>query len=295
MKNILIIGGCGYIGSKLFLYLKEKNYPVQTVDLEWFGNVINPKNKKKDYLILTKKFLSSFDVIILLAGHSTVAMCENDVVGSFKNNIVNFVELLEKLQNQTLIYASSFRVYGDTGSKLTKEQGNPTALVKYYDLTKKIIDDYASLSGVNYFSLRMASVNGYSPNLRTTQMINQMYSDAIKYNKIRIYNPHAHRSILGINDFCHCIENIIEKKAKRGVYNIASFNGTIKEIGSKVSRLLEVSLEVKGSGVKKSSTLIDTGKFEKAFNFTFMDTVESIIKTLIDNNAKNAKIIAEDK
>ena len=48
MGRILIIGGCGYIGSQLFVYLKNKGYKVDTVDLEWYGNYVNPKNFKTD-------------------------------------------------------------------------------------------------------------------------------------------------------------------------------------------------------------------------------------------------------
>ena len=47
MNKILIIGGCGYIGSKLNAYLDSKGYAVTSVDLEIFGNpgVNNIKEK----------------------------------------------------------------------------------------------------------------------------------------------------------------------------------------------------------------------------------------------------------
>ena len=48
MKNILIIGGCGYIGSELYNFLST-SYNVDTVDLEWYGNFINKNNILGDY------------------------------------------------------------------------------------------------------------------------------------------------------------------------------------------------------------------------------------------------------
>src|SRR5581483_9292443 len=104
--KIVILGGCGYIGSRLFTYLTEKNYSVDTVDLEWFGNYVNPKNIIANFDDLPKKFYDKYDVVILLAGHSTVGMCQNDALGSLENNIASFVNLTQKLQKQKFIYAS---------------------------------------------------------------------------------------------------------------------------------------------------------------------------------------------
>ena len=42
MKKILIIGGCGYVGSELYNSMKN-SYEVDTVDLEWYGNHVNEK------------------------------------------------------------------------------------------------------------------------------------------------------------------------------------------------------------------------------------------------------------
>ena len=37
MANVLLIGGCGYIGSRLYQVLNE-NHAVDSVDTEWYGN-----------------------------------------------------------------------------------------------------------------------------------------------------------------------------------------------------------------------------------------------------------------
>jgi nucleoside-diphosphate-sugar epimerase len=36
--NILLTGGCGYVGTPLTLSLLEAGHTVTVVDLQWFGN-----------------------------------------------------------------------------------------------------------------------------------------------------------------------------------------------------------------------------------------------------------------
>ena len=86
-NRILILGGCGYIGSALFPFLRKK-FEVDTVDLEWFGNLINAQNVKEDFKNLKEEVLDDFDTIILLAGHSSVQMCDKNMMSAFKNNVI---------------------------------------------------------------------------------------------------------------------------------------------------------------------------------------------------------------
>ena len=70
-KNILITGGCGYIGTKLTEKLLDLNFNVTIIDTNWFGTSL--KNKKNLKLIklnisdIDKLNLSKFYSIIHLA------------------------------------------------------------------------------------------------------------------------------------------------------------------------------------------------------------------------------------
>ena len=96
-RKLLLLGGTGYIGSRLYRYLASRGVAVDTVDLELRGNRINLDNIRMDYRDLTAQFLSAYDVVVLLAGHSTVAQSLRDPYGAFENNLVKFAHLLGKL------------------------------------------------------------------------------------------------------------------------------------------------------------------------------------------------------
>lgn len=293
MAKILVIGGCGYIGTRLVKYLRDNKHDVDTIDLEWFGNRGN-NNTVLDYGKLTRKDIMKYKTIVLLAGHSSVAMCKNNMLSCTKNNVLNFINLLTIMHvSQRLIYASSSSVYGDTKDMAVTEEHNNYSPNNYYDLTKYEIDSYAKLSGVEYYGLRFGTVNGYSPNLRNDIMINAMVSSAKDNGVINVYNPDIWRPILGILDLCRAVETIINSKHdNRGIYNLASFNMQVKDIGESISTIMEVPLKIHTDATNLVLTntklqsqsynfSIVTKKFEDTFNFEFTETVNTIVDSLI--------------
>ena len=38
--NVLVTGGCGFVGSVLISHLLKKNYKVTVIDTQWFGNYL---------------------------------------------------------------------------------------------------------------------------------------------------------------------------------------------------------------------------------------------------------------
>ena len=294
--KILIIGGCGYIGSRLYKHL-ESYGGVDTVDLEWHGNFSNPDNLNIDYKFLTKDFLKKYQHIVLLAAHSSVQMCQDNLLPVFKNNVSNFVDLLTLVnEGQSLIYASSSSVYGNISADYVDESCDEFIPYNYYDLSKQQIDAYAKLSDKSFFGLRFGTVNGPSPNFRRDIMINAMTCSGIKDKKVKCFNGETNRPILSIDDLVMAIGRIIEKgdHSNRGIYNLASFNSTAGEIADKVAGCLGIvcedvdenkSNEVPDNPKLKSKYYdfsIDCSKFEKEFDFEFKGTVESITTAIVN-------------
>ena len=260
------------------------------VDINWFK-----KGKKDvDFKNLTRDYYSEFDNIILLAGHSSVKMSEGDLNSCFNNNVRNFIDLIEKLDKQKLIYASSSSVYGSVGGKTVNEKYFGFEPYNQYDISKHTADLYAQKSDVEYYALRFGTVNGYSPFLRSDVMINAMVNSAIVDGHIKLYIKDTMRPILGINDLCEAIRYILASdEDKRGLYNLASFNKTAEQIAYEVANVMGVQVqefEADPTQIKNTKNQtkaynfsISTLKFRKEFGFKFKDTVESLATELRDN------------
>ena len=304
MNRILIIGGNGYIGTRLHHYLytnRDKlvidqfvsDYGVDIIDTCWFGKVIED-TIVEDYKTMSKEFYSEYDTIILLAGHSSVKMSEAKSNSCFKNNVQNFIELLDKLTTQKFIYASSSSVYGSVGGRTVNEKYYGFEPYNQYDISKHTADLYAVKSDLEYYGLRFGTVNGYSPVLRTDVMINAMVNSALKDREIKLFIKDTMRPILGIDDLCRGVETIIDNESdQRGLYNLASFNKTAEQIAYEVGNTMNVPVieyesdptnitNVKNQ-TKTYNFSISTLKFRKTFKFSFKETVESITESLVSN------------
>lgn len=289
MKNILVIGGNGYIGSRLIYDLHTK-YNITSLDICWF-NKPYAINIVQDYKTITQDEINRYDVIILLAGHSSVKMCNGPLDSSWNNNVNNFVNLVKKLQKkQLLIYASSGSVYG-LSSKCSRED-DPILFkpINNYDLTKFSLDTQAQTfinKGYNIVGLRFGTVNGWSPNTREELMINSMTKKSVLEGEMFVNNIDVKRPILGIHDISLAIEKIIDNPVN-GIYNLASFVDTVDHISKQVGQYFNCEI-VKTPDQKGIYDFdMDTTKFTETFNFKFTATIDSILNELSTNIDKTS-------
>lgn len=293
LKKVLILGSNGYIGSRLHQKWNDI-YDMSLVDSCWFDKP-NDQTIVKDINTLDKEFIRKYDVVILLAGHSSVKMSEGKLISAYTNNVTNFLNLLDKIgKNQKFIYASSSSVYGDVGEDVVTENYHNFKPHNQYDITKHIIDLYAERSDVEYYGLRFGTVCGYSPTMRSDVMINAMTSSALETGEIKLYIKDIMRPVLGIEDLARAMETIIgTKKDNRGIYNLASFNSTAEEIAYGVSNITNIPVveyETDPTNITNTKAQtkcynfsISSTKFCMKYKFQFNETVESITQSIVNN------------
>lgn len=275
----LIVGGNGYIGSALY-----QNIDADSIDLCLFGKDLG-YSKKVNFDSVD---ISGYKNIILLAGHSSVQMCEYNKENAWKNNVDYFYNLCEKLRpDQLLIYASSASVYGRKIDICDEHDINLNP-INHYDLTKVTIDIIANkfiLEGKNIIGLRFGTVNGYSPNIRSDLMINSMVYSYMTKGFIQVSNDWIKRPILAIDDLVNAIIRILESdKIFSGQYNLCSFNSTVAEISEVVSKTLNCKIIKTSNSNKVYDFEISNSKFENIYGFKFKQDILSIITNMVNSN-----------
>jgi nucleoside-diphosphate-sugar epimerase len=300
MKKILIIGGNGYIGSRVYEYLIKLGYDVTNIDLCWFGKVYD-ETIELDYKNLTKNEINKYTHILLLAGHSSVSMCLDNLYSCFNNNVLNFINLISKInEDQVLIYSSTCAVYGNNPSLVTEKDAIKEAL-NFYDFTKINREIIAKLNpNKKLIGLRFGSVNGFSKNFRNENLINAITTSSLKNKSFTISNGDAMRSILGMTDACLAIEKIISSEfIENKIYNLTSTNDKIINFGLSVQKLSHSEFTINDTFKTDYSFNCSSKLFEQDYNFKFKDNIDSIYQDIIDNysnivfNNKREKIIYE--
>lgn len=205
-------------------------------------------------------------------------MC-SDRPAAFANNVRSFTRLVDALHGPRLIFMSSSSLYGGVAGEATEDLtlGWPETS---YDQTMYERDLYAAASGKDCYGLRLGTVCGAAPNLRSDLMLNKMYLDARQTGVIHVANPECSRPILAMADLCRAVHRIVQWPERiPGIYNLASFNHTIGDIATEAARLLGATLKPAPPSPTYDMR-ISTEKFRRCFDFAFRGTVESILREL---------------
>ena len=210
MKNILLAGGAGYIGTELCKRLLRLDYKVTVIDELWFGNNLDPKVEliKKDLFQVTHKDLKEYDTVIFLGGVSNDPMAEFSPSENFVQNAACPAYLSYECKRagvRRFIYASSCSVYGYTVDELYDEQ-SPTTCAYPYGISKLQGENGVMHLVDNKFSviaLRQGTVCGHSDRMRFDLVVNTMFKNAMTLGEITVNNPSIWRPIYHIQDALH--------------------------------------------------------------------------------------------
>ncbi len=245
--KILLAGGAGYIGSLLAPTLLERGYEVEVIDLLWFGNHLPKEVKviKKDLFDCQKEDLIGYDQVIFLGGLSNDPMAEFNPAMNFISNGAqpSYLAYIAKLAGvKRFIYGSSCSVYGYTVNELYDEN-SPVTCAYPYGISKlqgergvlQMQDEHLSV-----IALRQGTVCGYSPRMRFDLIVNTMYKSCLVDGKVTVNNASIWRPILDIRDAVNGYLRAVQADLHiSGVFNIASDNYTVGQVGDLVKEQVE--------------------------------------------------------
>ena len=263
MKNILVTGGAGYIGSHLVNLLIDKDYNVTVIDNLITGHkrLVNKKAKFYNYDIADKKIINvilkknKFDFVIHLAGLIRV---DESIKKPKKYNDYNYVKSKIFLNNcinhniKKIIFSSTATVYGNSKKKIFSENNrlNP---INPYSKSKLKFENYiinqSKKKNIKYIILRYFNVAGADQKLRSgliskypTHLIKIVSEVAVGKRKKIIINGNDYNTIDGttIRDYIH-VSDLAEmhilalkyliKKNQSNIFNCGYGKGySVKEI-----------------------------------------------------------------
>jgi UDP-glucose 4-epimerase len=222
MKNILVTGGAGYIGSHIVEQLVKKNFlKIFIVDDLSTGHkrLINKKatfikaNINKTQLIKKIILKNKIDTIIHLAAKTIVTESEKKPKLYYKANVLGTRSLLDAAKNSSVknfLFSSTAAVYGSKISYVNEK--SKTLPDSVYGKTKLQAEDLVKRNfKKNYIILRYFNVVGASPS-KKIGLINK-YGQLFKNFAVEILKNKPKLSVYGkdyntkdgtcIRDFIH--------------------------------------------------------------------------------------------
>ncbi len=211
IKNILITGGAGYIGSHVTEILLKKYKKVFLLDNLSTGHrkLINKKAKffkldihRKDKVRkIIKK--SKIDSIIHLAANLIIGEGQRKPKKYFKNNVLGTKNLLDACKDTTVknfIFSSTAAIYKEGQYKVSeKSKIKPKSI---YGKTKikaeNLIKNFAKKNKINYGILRYFNIAGSSPSGKIG-LINKNSDHLFKNYSIEILKKKPKLKIYGTN------------------------------------------------------------------------------------------------
>ena len=316
IKNILITGGAGYIGSHIAEILINKKKNIFILDNLSTGHKKLIHKKARFFLAdirsnkQIKKILKNYkiDSVIHLAAALSVNESEKKPLKYKSINIEGTKKLLISIKDsyvKNLIFSSTCAVYKDGLSKVSEK--SPLKPVSVYGKTKlageNLIKRFCKKEGLNFGILRFFNVAGASPSGKIGQINkgDQLFKNlAIEFNKkkpvFKIYGDnYKTKDGTSVRDYIHVVDianihlkvlNKISKKKSSVILNCGYSKGTsVKDViksfrkNTKKRILIKILQKRKGDMAK---IIANSAKLKKYINWRpKFNNLNSIVQSTI--------------
>ena len=245
MKNVIVTGGLGFIGSNLIKILLKKKYYVINLDkVSYSSNFYNVKDfsKNRNYKFIKvdinnkNKLIQIFKkyrprVIFNLAAETHVDRSIEAPNEFIKSNIIGVFNLLEVFREFTkknrktkLIHISTDEVYGDVLKGRSKET-DPYKPSSPYAASKASSDHlvYSYVRTFNINAMITNCSNNYGPNQHPEKLIPKLIYNIINNKPLPLYGEGKNsREWIFVDDHCEALFKVFKNGTKGEFYNIGS-------------------------------------------------------------------------
>jgi nucleoside-diphosphate-sugar epimerase len=299
--NILMTGGCGYIGTVLTEKLLADGHKLKVIDTQWFGNHLkahpNLTVLKEDIRNIDDIDLNQIDTVLHLANIANDPAVELNPTLSWEVNVLAAQQLADKAVRNGVkhfVYASSGSVYGVKDEPHVTEDLTLVP-ISVYNKTKMVAErvllSYRDKMQVH--CIRPATVCGISPRMRLDVSVNMLTFQALKNNKITVFGGNQTRPNIHIKDMARVYQHFVNNSIiESGCYNAGFENISILDIAEMVKNKLGAEIVISESNDPRSyrqnsEKLLNTG-FEQMYG------VEYAINEIIEEYKKGNLIESDE-
>ncbi|TRZ76353.1 MAG: SDR family oxidoreductase [Deltaproteobacteria bacterium] len=286
--NILVTGGCGYIGSVLTPKLLDQGHNVTVYDIMWFGNFLREHKNLKiiqgDIRNIDAIPMAGIDAIIHLANIANDPCGDLNAKLAWEVNVLATMGMVERaIANKVkqFILSSSGSVYGVKEEPQVTEE-LPLVPITDYNKTK-MISERVLLSYKDQITvqcIRPATVCGYSPRMRLDLSVNMLAMQALVNGRITVFGGDQTRPNIHIQDITDVFIHFLNLREQApGIYNAGFENISILDIAKRVIEYIPAEIIVSESNDPRSyrlsaDKLLSTG-FKK--KHTVNNAIQEII------------------
>ena len=314
MRNILVVGGAGYIGSHIVRELSENNYHVIVYDnlseghreaiagYDFIQGDINDSNAL--YKLFTEY---KIDAVMHFSAFAYVGESVENPEKYYKNNVVATINLLSSMLRfnvKKIIFSSTCATYGNP-FYLPIDEKHPQTPINPYGASKlmieRILSDYNKAYELEYTALRYFNAAGARPDAsigeshkNETHLIPLILKTLTKEkDSIRVFGTdYDTPDGTCIRDYIHvCDLAIAHRKALELLFsgggckciNLGTGIGiSVKEIISVCEKVTGKKVPVKFSDRRQGDppSLVASNEYAKnTLDFNFQYNIDNIIKT----------------
>lgn len=277
MKNVLVTGGAGFIGSSLVRRLVDEKYKVTVFDNQSRGSIeklsgvnnfkfINGDIREYETVLKATK---NIDTIIHLASiNGTKYFYEKpDLVLSVGiEGMINVLNASKENKVKNLFFASSSEVYQTPSIIPTPEDISfsiPDPLNPRYSYAgAKITSELLAIHLGTKFLEKVVIFrphNVYGPNMGNEHVVPELINNVIKSknNRLKIQGTGQEtRAFIYIDDFTDAFMLVFKKGKNKQIYNIGTNEEiSIKQLISSIERAADKKLTIIPSKLKTGGTL----------------------------------------
>lgn len=313
-KNVLVVGGAGYLGSILVRKLLSRGYRVRVLDILMFGpGSVEDLMAHRSFELIhddmrnissLARALVGVDAVINLAAVVGDPACKNRPEDTIETNYLANKVLAEACKYHQInryLYASTCSVYGTMDGEEELNEKAPLNPVSLYARSKiQSEEGILALIDENFAPtiMRMSTLYGYSPRMRFDLVVNAMTKSAIIDRKISVHGGGQQwRPLLHVADaaesYIRCLESPIDL-VKGEIFNVGSNkqNYQILRIGKVVKKCIpNASLVIDGEMTDPRNYFVSFAKIRENLKFKVTNNLGNAIlrikKAIVNREIRN--------